>query len=148
VYVGTNPAISGATAHAVTLTGTEDASGVAAAFAAVIDGLDDVTATAASSVVSARGIINGDVGTPAFCSSNAAVATTQQIGGTSTAEIGGQETATGTLVIPCMALYPRKVRIAFGSRTYEIVQYPDTLTTAGLVVQAGFMSREDRTIKP
>lgn len=140
---GTDPA-PGGTGHRVdTATGDTDAE-MAEAAQAILTAITDLGATFDGTVITVTNDRNGELTTPADGGTDATITLTQ-CGGTDATEIDGIESSTGTSwTANYSILRPRRAMIVMLSIAYENVRYSTILTTAGLVVPAGALQREDR----
>jgi hypothetical protein len=140
---GTDPA-PGGTGHRVDITTGQSAATMAAAAQAVLDVVTDLGASVVGSVVTVTNDRNGELTTPVDGGTTADILLVQ-CGGTDATEIDGIESSPGTSWIADYSiLRPRRASIVMLSIAYENVRYSTILTTAGLVVPAGALQREDR----
>lgn len=140
---GTDPAPGGTGYRVDVVTGDTDAE-MAEAAQAVLTAVTDLGATVSGTVVTVTNDRNGELTTPVDGGTDAPI-TLIQCGGTATDEIDGIESSAGTSWTASYSiLRPRRATIAMLSIAYENVRYSTILTTAGLVVPAGALQREDR----
>lgn len=139
---GTDPA-PGGTGHVITITITDTIADVAAELQSVANSITDLSATVDGAFVIIINDRNGELSEPIDGGTGSDIVLIQ-IGGIATDEIDGIETSTGTSwTATYQILRPRRCLIAIASTLAEIIQYNAILTTAGLIVPAGALFRED-----
>jgi hypothetical protein len=143
IWWTTDPALAGATGHQVTRSGGETDAQLAALASAVIDGIADVSATVSGAVITVTNALNGLTTKPVYHGLEGLVSVTQ-IGGTSSDEIDGIESSTGTSWAATVLVdSPRLAMITMLSIAFERVRFSTTLTQNGGVIPASALQRED-----
>lgn len=138
-----DPAPAGRTGHCVELSTGDTDEDIADAIQAVLDAVTDLGATVSTTLVTVTDDRNGELEAPEDVDSGAVV-TVIEIGGTSTDEIDGIESTTGTSwSASYIVLFPRRVTVGIWHQDAKTIWFELTVTTDGHIIQAGLLQDDD-----
>lgn len=132
------------TGHVVAILSSDSYSSLATKTYNVLNAISGLSITKSSTEITIENELDGELDYPGDNGVSASVSVTQ-IGGSSSAEIDGIETSTGSSWLSgCSVTYPRSILIVIMHKYYQMVRYETIITTSGLTVEAGVLQIEDR----